>query len=81
LAEGRTYAGGCHCGNVKFEVTMDLKEVMECNCSICSKTGALLTFVAPERFRLLAGRDRLSDYQEGVDPSTLTVRAFDGRSL
>ena len=59
----RTYAGGCHCGRVRFEVDLELQEVMECNCSICSKTGSLLTFVAPERFRLLAGGEELSDYQ------------------
>ena len=119
MAEARRYVGGCHCGNVRFEVDVELREVVECNCSICSKTGSRLTFVAPEHFRLLAGGDRLSDYQfrsktihhlfcpvcgirsfargkgpdgremvainvrclEDVDPSALTRRAFDGRSL
>ena len=58
-----THRGGCHCGNVRFEVDTDLREVMECNCSICSKTGSRLAFVPPEQFRLLSGGDRLTDYQ------------------
>ena len=63
MAEGKTYVGGCHCGNVRFEVEVDLREVMECNCSICSKTGSRLAFATPEHFRLLAGGDHLSGYQ------------------
>ena len=63
MAESKTYAGGCHCGNVRFEVAADLGEVLECNCSICSKTGTRLFFVGPEQFRLLSGENRLSDYQ------------------
>ena len=63
MADPKTYRGGCHCGNVRYEVTASLSEVMECNCSICSKTGTLLTFVPADQFRLLAGQDRLTDYQ------------------
>jgi hypothetical protein len=63
MAETKTYTGGCHCGTVKFEVTFRLGEVVECNCSICSKTGSLLAFVPPDQFRLLSGGDRLTDYQ------------------
>ena len=63
MAELRKYAGACHCGEVRYEVTSDLKQVTMCNCSICSKRGLLLTFVAPEQFTLLSGEDVLSDYQ------------------
>jgi len=63
MAKAQTHVGVCHCGNVRFEVTMDLAEVMECNFSICSKTGSLLTFVPSEQFALLSGGERLSDYQ------------------
>ncbi len=55
--------GGCHCGAVRFEVEGDLSKVIECNCSICSKTGTLLAFVPAAQFRLLSGDDCLSDYQ------------------
>ena len=63
MAQTKTYAGGCHCGSVRFEVATDLGQVIECNCSICAKTGSLLTFAAPQQFRLLSGGDRLADYQ------------------
>ncbi|MBI4083758.1 MAG: GFA family protein [Candidatus Lambdaproteobacteria bacterium] len=59
----RTYHGSCHCGRVKFEIETDLTAVVECNCSICSKKGALHHRVPPERFRLLAGEDALAVYR------------------
>jgi hypothetical protein len=65
MAKAKTHTGGCHCGNVRYEVTMPLGEVMQCNCSICSKTGALLAFAPADQFRLLSGGDRLTDYQFG----------------
>jgi hypothetical protein len=58
-----THAGGCHCGKVRFEVDApaDL-EVLDCNCSICSKTGYLHLIVPRSRFRLLTGEEALSTY-------------------
>jgi hypothetical protein len=57
------YAGGCHCGRVRFEVEAPTRiEVAECNCSICAKTAYLHLIVAADRFRLLAGRDDLTTY-------------------
>ncbi len=61
----RKYSGGCHCGNVRYELEAKLDQVIECNCSICSKTGARLTFVPAAKFKLLAGEDQLTDYQFG----------------
>lgn len=63
MPEPKTHAGGCHCGKVRYEVTTDLARVAQCNCSICSKKGYLLTFVPADRFRLLSGADVLTDYQ------------------
>ena len=60
-----TCTGGCHCGNVRYEVTTDLSQVVACNCSICMKRGVLWTFAAPEKFALRAGADDLADYQFG----------------
>lgn len=65
MTETRTYVGGCHCGKVRFEVKMELRDVIACNCSICSKSGLLLTFVGADQFSLLSGGDLLSDYQFG----------------
>lgn len=61
----KTYSGGCHCGAVRFEVVTRLDKLMECNCSICAKKGALHHRVPPERFTLIAGQDALALYQFG----------------
>lgn len=60
--ESRSYSGSCHCGKVRYEATTDLASVMECNCSICSRAGYLLTFVPAENFKLLSGEDNLTSY-------------------
>jgi len=59
----RTYEGGCHCGRVRFRVTADLAQTLECNCSICAKKGFLHLIVPPEQFELLSGADALTTYQ------------------
>lgn len=58
-----THRGGCHCGRVRFEVDApaDL-EALDCNCSICAKSGFLHLIVPRERFRLLAGEEDLATY-------------------
>jgi hypothetical protein len=58
-----TYQGGCHCGRVRFEVTTDLQQVVDCNCSICTKKGFLHLIVEPEQFRLLSTPDAVTLYQ------------------
>lgn len=58
-----TYQGGCHCGRVRFEVTTELEQVVDCNCSICSKKGFLHLIVEPEHFRLLTPDNTVALYQ------------------
>jgi hypothetical protein len=59
-----TYRGGCHCGRVRFEVEAPPRlEVLDCNCSMCSKTAYLHLIVAKAQFRLLMGADTLTDYR------------------
>ena len=65
MPEMKTYTGGCHCGEVRFEVTADISSVTSCNCSLCQKRGALWVFVPPESFALRAGLEDLKDYQFG----------------
>jgi hypothetical protein len=47
-----TYSGGCHCGKVRYQVTLDLGKVISCNCSMCGKKGSLLSFAPAEHFKL-----------------------------
>lgn len=63
MGEAKTYTGSCHCGSVKYEVQADISSVISCNCSICSRTGALLAFVPAAQFKLLKGEDAQGDYQ------------------
>ena len=56
------YSGGCHCGAVRFQVSVHRPEVYDCNCSICRKKGFLHLIVPPEQFTLLKGADALSTY-------------------
>ena len=64
MAEAKTYAGGCHCGKVRFEVTVDLSEpAVTCNCSMCGRSGTMLRFVPAERFKLISGTEVLTDYR------------------
>jgi hypothetical protein len=63
VAEMAKYRGGCHCGRVRYEVETALEPVLSCNCSICQKRGALLTFVPAAQFTLLSGESDLTDYQ------------------
>jgi len=57
------YQGGCHCGRIRFEVTTNFEQVVDCNCSICAKKGFLHLIVAPEQFRLLSPADAVALYQ------------------
>lgn len=114
------YSGGCQCGAVRYDVTVDLDQTITCNCSRCGKLGAVLTFAPAQAFTLKSGEDALTDYQfnkktihhlfcatcgiesfargkrpkdgadmiainarclDGVDVSTLSPKAVDGRSF
>lgn len=67
VEEGQIVTGGCHCGAVRFEalVREARPEVLDCNCSICAKTGFLHLIVPHEDFELLSGRDALTSYRFG----------------
>lgn len=57
-------SGGCQCGAVRFETRFDSPpELLDCNCSICSKTGFLHLIVAAADFILLRGGHRLTEYR------------------
>jgi hypothetical protein len=55
--------GGCHCGAVRF--TVDAPEpfdVVDCNCSICTKKGFLHLIVPETALAITAGADALTTY-------------------
>ncbi|MNZ30885.1 Glutathione-dependent formaldehyde-activating enzyme [compost metagenome] len=56
------YHGSCHCGQIAFEIEGEIGEVIQCNCSICSRRGSLLWFVPRDRLQLSTAEDAMSTY-------------------
>lgn len=56
------HAGSCHCGQIAFEVEGNFDEVVECNCSHCSRKGYLLGFIPESQLTLLTPKDQLATY-------------------
>ena len=56
------YKGSCHCRRVQFEVDGDLREVTECNCSICSRSAYLHWYIQPAQLRLVSGKISITTY-------------------
>lgn len=62
-SEARWRAGGCHCGAVRFEVSLASRVLAQsCNCSICERTGYVHIIVPESRFRLCEGAEALTTY-------------------
>lgn len=59
----QAYSGGCQCGAVRFDVTMEIGEVISCNCSRCSKVGSLLAFASAGNFTLQAGAGAMTEFR------------------
>ncbi|WP_375739592.1 GFA family protein [Pseudomonas boanensis] len=57
------YRGSCHCGKIAFEVEGNLEQVMDCNCSLCSRRGYLLWFVPRDQLHLETPASDLSTYR------------------
>ena len=82
-SEPTTLNGGCHCGAVRFAANAPPPEsVLDCNCSICAKTGYLHWIVADADFRLERGGESLTSYRFGTGAAehlfcgTCGVKAF-----
>ena len=71
----KTYVGSCHCGQVRFEIDTDFPELTMCDCSICKRRNALMVKVHEDNFRLLAGRESITEYQFHM----ITVKRYDGK--
>jgi hypothetical protein len=58
----KTYSGGCQCGNVRYEVALELGEVLSCNCSRCGRLGSLLAPTLAANFKLLSGENEVTEF-------------------
>lgn len=64
------HPGSCHCGAVRFEVTLaegGLGWARRCDCSYCRRRGAVALSATLDGLRILAGADRLTRYQFGTN--------------
>ena len=64
-SEPVTLNGSCHCGTVRFTVTLTegFASARRCTCSICRIRGAVAVTSAPDAFRLTKGEDKLATYR------------------
>src|SRR5262245_10285254 len=59
----QAYQGSCHCGRVTFELQARLDYVVDCNCSLCRRRGALWCGVSDANLHILSGESELVLYQ------------------
>ncbi len=57
--------GSCHCGTVHFELSTHPQFLMDCNCSICRRIGALWGHVPIESVVVNAPADATISYVQG----------------
>lgn len=62
------HRGQCHCGAVRFEVTLKggIASARRCDCSFCLMRGAVAVSAAREDLRITAGAETLALYQFGT---------------
>lgn len=63
MSQASSYAGGCHCGAVRFTVRTDLSQLFDCNCSRCRRVASVMTAVPAADFELLQGAEVLQPYR------------------
>ncbi len=57
------YEGSCHCGRIAFEVEGEISEVIDCNCSLCRRRGALLAAFPRSALTLRTPESDLGTYR------------------
>ena len=59
----QTYKGSCHCRRVTFELRANLDYVVDCNCSLCRRVGALWHGASKSNLRIVTGEADLVLYE------------------
>jgi hypothetical protein len=64
-SEPVTLDGACHCGAVRFTVTLTegFASARRCTCSICRMRGAVAVTSTPDAFRIEQGEEKLATYR------------------
>lgn len=60
--------GGCHCGSVLFRARLPDPPVpaLDCNCSICRRSGFIHVIVPHDELELERGEEALTSYRFGT---------------
>jgi hypothetical protein len=69
-------AGQCHCGEVRFEVTLSagFNSIRRCTCSYCRMRGAVVVMAEMGGIKVLQGEDALTSYRIRAALLLLSVR-------
>lgn len=66
------FKGECHCGQIQFSVTAAPKQLVDCNCSLCRRLGALWAHVPIDSVTITANSGAARSYIQG--DKTLAVQ-------
>ncbi len=55
-------SGSCHCGATRFEIDVIPQTATRCNCTFCTKKGALWAYCEPDQFRLTTPMRNVAQY-------------------
>lgn len=61
------HQGSCLCGEVRFEVELDLSKGSRCNCTVCTKLGVVGSIVKPAALTLLCAEANLASWTRTPD--------------
>jgi len=70
----KVYAGQCHCGAVRFELSLSdgFNSIRRCTCSYCRMRGAVVVSAEINGIKILQGKDVLTKYRF----NTMTAQHF-----
>ena len=56
----------CHCGALKLQIDAEPPSALtSCNCSVCRRYGALLSYYSPSKVKILAEENGRHEYSWG----------------
>jgi len=58
-----THQGSCHCGGIAFTLEGEVEEVIDCNCSMCRRRGALLAAFPRDALTLTTPESGMATYR------------------
>ena len=57
------HQGSCHCGRIAFTLQGEIGEVIDCNCSMCRRRGALLAAFPRDALTLTTPASDMGNYR------------------